>query len=213
MFGSDLMAWILIAAVSLSLVLSVITLILQILRGRASKNKPDKKEKSGLYDKPPVPPVWEAGGYPYQAQAPQAWVPPVVPVQQGGHTEPLFSASPQSFAAPGDGGSAQNNGYRVYIREMSPNGERSYEIIVNGEFPVGRSPSRGLQIDNATVSGLHCVLIAGPDNVFVSNRSNSNITMLNGVRLEDTRPLKPGDSLSLGKVQLVLIDIRKNAAY
>ena len=213
MFDSALMTWILIAAVSLSLVLSVVTLILQILRGRALKNKPDKKEKSGQYDKPPVSPTWEAGGYPYQAQAPQAWVPPVVPVQQGGHTEPLFSASPQSFAAPGGGGPAQNNGYRVYIRETSPNGERSYEINVNGEFPIGRASSRGLQIDHPTVSGLHCVLIAGPDSVFVSNKSNSNITMLNGVRLEDTRPLQPGDSLGLGKVQLVLIDIRKHGAY
>ena len=57
-----------------------------------------------------------------------------------------------------------------------------------------------------------CVLIAGPDSLFVSNRSNSNITRHNGMRLDETRPVNPGDTLSLGSVQLTLLDIRKYAA-
>ena len=107
----------------------------------------------------------------------------------------------------------RGNGYQVYIQETSPDGGRSYEITVNGEYPVGRSASTGMQINHPTVSGLHCVLIAGPDAVFVSNRSNTSITRLNGIPVEGTRPLKTGDTLALGDVQLTLADIRNNAAY
>ena len=107
----------------------------------------------------------------------------------------------------------RGNGYQIYVQETSPDGGRDYEIIVNGEYPVGRSASTGMQINHPTVSSLHCVLIAGPDAVFVSNRSNSNITKLNGMPVEDTRPLKAGDTLALGDVRLILADIRKNAAY
>ena len=201
---------ILVAAVSLSLILSIVSLILQILRGRSSNKAPKSKTKANSQNSPPSSPAQGAGFNPYPPQAAQAWRPPAAPVQQSNHTEPLFSAAQRPFAMGGGGTEQlQSGGYQIHIQESSPNGQRSYEIMVTGEFPVGRSASGGLQIEHSTVSGLQCVLIAGPDSVFVSNRSNSNVTRLNGVKLEDTRPLKPGDTLSLGNIQLALLDIRK----
>lgn len=207
---NTLLSWILIAAVALSLALSVVTLILQILRGRSSKNIVQARgnPRGGPPQGPPP-----ARNNPYMPQQ-QAWVPPVAPVRQSGHTEPLFSASPsqQSFTLTGSGTEQVQSGtYKMRIRESSPAGDRSYDITVRGEFPIGRSSSSGLQIDNPTVSGTQCVFIAGPDAVFVSNRSNSNITRLNGAQLGETRPLKQGDTLNLGNVQLSLLDIQKHA--
>jgi len=213
MFENELLSWILIAAVGLSLALSVITLILQILRNRSSKQKSGKKGKAGLNNASPLPPQQGMGNNPYPAQSPQAWIPPVNPVMQESHTEPLFSAVPLSpIMAGSDGGVAQYSGYQVSIKETAPTGERNHDVTVNGEFPIGRTQTNGLLIDHSTVSGLQCVLIAGPDRVFVSNKSNSNTTLLNGAKLQDTRPLMPGDTLSLGKVQLTLIDIRNYGA-
>ena len=204
--------WILVAAVSLSLILSIVSLILQILRGRSSNKTPKTKAEAKPQNvSPPSYSPQGAMANPYPAPAPQPWRPPAAPVQQSSHTEPLFSAAPQSFAmAGGRTEQVRNNiGYNIQIQESSPNGQRSYELRVTGEFPIGRSHSSGLQIDDSTVSGLQCVLIAGPDTVFVSNRSNSNVTRLNGAKVEDTRPLKQGDTLSLGNIQLALLDIRK----
>ena len=210
MFENELLSWIVMGAVALSLILSIITLILQILRGRSPKQKSGKKGKAGLIDGSSIS-QQGMGINPYPAPPPQAWIPPVNPVVQENHTEPLFSAASQYSPMPGGvGGPAQYSGYKVSIKETAPMGERSYEVIVSGEFPIGRSPSNGLQIDDSTVSGSQCVLIAGPDCVFVSNKSNSNITLHNGAKLTDTRPLRPGDTLYLGKVQLYLLDIRKS---
>ena len=198
-------------AVALSLILSVITLIMQILRGRSPKQKSGKKGKAGAKNKSPNQSQQGMGNNPYPAPPPQVWIPPVNPVVQENHTEPLFSGASQYSPMPGGaGGHAQYGGYQVSIKETAPMGERSYEIMVSGEFSIGRSSSNGLQIDHSTVSGSQCVLIAGPDCVFVSNKSNSNVTLLNGAKLTDTRPVKPGDSLHLGKVQLYLLDIRKS---
>ena len=214
MFENELLSWIIMGAVALSLILSVITLILQILRGRASKQKSGKKGKAGAKNKSPNQSQQGMGNNPYPAPPPQAWIPPVNPVVQENHTEPLFSAAPQYSAMPGGaGGNALYSGYQVSIKETAPMGERSYDVTVNGEFPIGRTQSNGLLIDHSTVSGLQCMLIAGPDKVFVTNKSNSNVTLLNGAKLTDTRPVKPGDTLSLGKVQLVIVGIRSNAAY
>ena len=208
MLGNGLLTWILIAAVSLSLALSIVTLILQILRTRSQNNTPGKKTK---HKAEPFPSAQEPPANHYPSPTPQAWIPPVIPVQHSNHTEPLFSARQQSYTMPGNATEhLQNNGYHIYIRETSPMGERNYEIKVIGEFPVGRSVVGGLQIDQSTVSRLQCMLIAGPDSVFVSNKSSSNISLLNGTKLTNTQPLKPGDTLSFGNIQLTMLNINKH---
>jgi len=208
---------ILVTAVTISLGLSVTTLILQIRRNRPRGQTPIAIAKAGRKKKSPAPPP-AATGYsaPYPPMASAAWHTPVAPARNdtGGHTEPLFPSEPQLPPDRGDQTEhIRNDVYLLYVRETSPDGEKDHEISVFGVLSVGRAASCGLQINHSTVSGQQCVLISGPDSLFVSNRSNSNITRLNGTKLEDTVPLKAGDTLGLGSVQLVLMDIRKYAIH
>ena len=207
---TGILIWVLVGAVLISLGLSVVALILQIRRNSPGKQKQDKQVRTNPQGYPPAPPPQSN-----QPQIPIAqgeWRPPVWRNEDdyADHTEALFSyAQPPNRAPAGAAGQLQSDTWQIYIREKGPSGERSYEVMVRGEFPIGRSAQNGLLIDNSTVSGLQCVLIAGLDNVFISNRSSSNITRLNGAMVTDTRPLKPGDTISIGNIQLAMLDIRK----
>ena len=191
----------------------MVALILQIRRNSSGKQKQGSETRSNSQGYTPVPPP--QSNQPMNVPQMQGeWKPPVWRKEDdyADHTEALFSyAQPPNRPPAGAAGQQQSDAWQIYIREKGPSGERSYEVMVRGEFPIGRSAQNGLLIDNSTVSGLQCVLIAGLDNVFVSNRSNSNITRLNGAMVNDTRPLKPGDTISIGNIQLSMLDIRKAA--
>jgi len=213
-FGNDILIWILVGAVVASMGLSVVALILQIRRGRSDKQTPVAKAKANAQPASP-PQDWQQ----VDAQRPPGqWKPPPPPVWHNDgdfeeKTQALFTG-PQA-AMPIAGGmhaQPQNDTWHINIQETGPAGARSYEITVSGEFLVGRNVDRGLQIADATVSSLQCVMIAGPECVFIKNRSGSNVTRLNGVKLDDTRPLKMGDTLSMGNIQLSLQGIHKYAA-
>ncbi|MCL2696180.1 MAG: FHA domain-containing protein [Clostridiales bacterium] len=218
LLGNETLIWILVGAVFISLGLSAFALVMQIRRGRADKQTPVAKAKANSQGGPPAPPPqsWQ----PMDVQMQQGpWVPPSQQLWQNDgdfeeKTQALFSG-PQSSVTLSRGvqGPPQGDAWQVNIQETGPAGTRSYEVIVSGEFPIGRNVDRGLQITNATVSGLQCMMIAGPECVFVKNRSGSNVTRLNGVKLDDTRPLKVGDTLSMGSIQLSLQGIFKNAAH
>ena len=214
-YDNGVLSWLLIAAVLLSLALSVTTLVLQVRRGRPPKNLPITRPRADQQIRPPFNPQ---GGVQYQypnypPKAPEPWRPPAQPVRNdiGHQTESLFPSGPMPYAMANEATEHMRiNEYRLRIKEATPNREQDYEITVRGELTVGRSSSCGLQIDDPTVSGLQCVLISGPDSLYISNKSNSNITRLNGMKLAETRPLKPGDTLQFGKVRLTLMDIRIN---
>ena len=212
--GSDILTWVLIAVVIVSLGLSLATLILQIRRGSTGRQTPIVKAKEAQQQRqPPTPPQHDIE-LRYPSPAHRSWQPPAPTGENdsSNDTEALFSSDPKPFATVGDKTEhLLRNEYRIQIKETSPHDERDYEVTVNGELSVGRSKTSGLHISHPTVSGLQCILIAGPDSLFISNKSNSNTTRLNGVKLGDTRSLKPGDTLSLGKVQLSLIGIHRYA--
>ena len=208
--------WALVAVVIASLALSLIMLIQIVRRSRSKKQAAIEKAEAQQQFVPPKSPY--AGNVypqtpPYRAPSPGVWEPP-----DGNdpfnRTEALFSSGPQFPSAPGDSTEhLMDNAYSIYIRETSPENVRDYEITVVGELSVGRSAYSGLYIDHPTVSGTQCIIVAGPSNVFVSNKSNSNITQLNGVRVDDMCPLRPGDTLILGRVQLYLMGISKYASH
>jgi len=211
--GDNILSMILIVAVAVSLCLSVTSLVLQLRKKRPGGKEPAEKVNESKQGNPPAPPPINSGysgAFPLHAPAPWKAPPPAMQDARG-HTEALFAPQSQYWAAAaGDKNEQMRTGeYLVNIRETSPEGEKNHEIAVCGELTVGRAASNGIQIDNTTVSGLQCVLIAGPDGVFVSNRSGANITKLNGVKLAQTLPLKAGDTLGLGSVQLSLVSIRK----
>ena len=223
------LTWILLVAAALSLAISVTTFILQLRQSHQRGQTPIAMAKANRQkkrrDRPPsvtgtnspyqtmyTQPSHMNPGYPPYASEP--WRSPAPPFQNdtSGQTEPLFSSVPQPAVIIGDKTEQiRNDVYRVLIRESSPEGTKESEIMVCGKFAIGRSVTSGLVINNTTVSGVQCVLIAGPDCIFAINRSSSNVTRLNGIKLEGTRPVKVGDTLNLGSVQLLLLDIQKYA--
>ena len=223
------LAWILLVAAVMSLAISVTTFIIQLRKSHqrgqtpiamAKANRQKKRRgrppsvtgKNPPYQSMNTQPSHMNPGYPPYASEP--WWPPAPSFlnDNGGQTEPLFSSVPKQSVIIGDKTEQiRNDVYQLLIRESSPEGIRESEITVCGEFAIGRSVTNGLIINNKTVSGLQCALVAGPDCVFVNNRSSSNVTRLNGIKLEGTRPVKVGDTLSLGSVQLLLLDIQKYA--
>ena len=209
----NILIWVLLAAVVISLGLSATTLILQIRQSPQRGQTPIAKAKANQHNKPPThqPPV-SGANLSYPPLSDEVWKPPTAPGRHNdnGHTEALFTPMPpQIDEASGRTEHLRNDIYRLLVRESSPDGVRDREISVNGEFSIGRSVSSNLKIDHNTVSGLQCALIAGPDNIFVINRSNTNKTCLNGVKLEGTQPIKSGDTLVFGSVKLTLLDVRK----
>jgi len=198
-------SWILLAVVLISLALSIVSLITQIKRKLAQKHAPMPKTKDNPWD--------SAMSTPVRQPEPKVWSPSVQEIIHD-NTVALF---PSDFSTPssavfGHTEQLKDDGYHISIRETSPAGERTYDITVNGEFSVGRSPANNLQISDPTVSGVQCTFTVGASEVFVRNSSKSNITQLNGMKLTDKRPLKSGDTLRLGKIQITFMNIRKHAA-
>ena len=223
----DTLGWVLLAVVVLSLAFSVVALIIQFTRKRsqntppqgpgahqhpygAAPNMPQPPIQQHPVPPPPVPPTLTPPPPAYPPSH-QPWQ--EIPEDKFDQTMSLFSDSLHPSNVAVNAGQARGSGYRVSMREISEKGARNYEVTVDGEFHIGRLGTNHLQIGNATVSGLQCVLTPSQDGVYITNRSNSNITLLNGAKLVDMRALKPGDTLHLGKVQIMILDIGKNAAY
>jgi len=82
-------------------------------------------------------------------------------------------------------------------------------IVVPLEKPVvriGRSPMADIQLDDASVSRRHALLIAERDGIhLVDDRS------LNGVEVNDERVtravLRDGDTIAIGRVRLRFVDV------
>ena len=220
----DTLGWILIAVVVVSLVISVVALIIQLMRKKSQKKQsmPGAGAHQHPHAAPPFAPQqqWQQP-QPQPQQQPQyppAFTPqqqswPTLPEDYNDQTVSLFTGNPQQSNMPEYTAQVRYDSYRVSIREISPEGARNFDITVDGEFNIGRLPSNHLQLANTTVSGVHCTLTVGQDCIYIANRSTSNITLLNGAKLADMRPIKPGDTLHLGKVQILIMDINKNAAY
>lgn len=68
---------------------------------------------------------------------------------------------------------------------------------------VGRSIGAEFIVDAAMVSRLHCRLSAGATQLEVVDLGSTNGTFVNGQRV-DVAPLKEGDTLGVGRVELIV---------
>ena len=74
-----------------------------------------------------------------------------------------------------------------------------------GEMSIGRDPSCGIVIADASVSGRHAVVRREPDGWRVADLDSTNGTALNGRRVGPRGArLHPGDEIALGGVVLRL---------
>jgi ABC transport system ATP-binding/permease protein len=68
---------------------------------------------------------------------------------------------------------------------------------------LGRSTGAQFIVDVALVSRLHCQLSATDDALEVKDLASTNGTFVNGKRVQ-TAQLKPGDTLAVGRCELVV---------
>jgi chromosome segregation ATPase len=77
------------------------------------------------------------------------------------------------------------------------------ELSLRGaKCSVGSAPGCTLRLRGAGVSPLHCLILRGPGGTIV--RCRSSRTLLNGAPFDDA-PLRPGDRLQIGPVELEVV--------
>jgi len=75
-----------------------------------------------------------------------------------------------------------------------------------GVIRLGRSLESDYFLNDLTVSDLHCEIICQNESVFVRDLDSTNGTLIDGLRIKESE-LRPGQSLQLGEVELVLEDL------
>jgi len=76
-------------------------------------------------------------------------------------------------------------------------------LFLDGPFTIGRSPTSTLVLDQAGVSRSHAMLQPGPGGGhLLADLRSTNGTYVNGLRLEQARPLRDGDVILVGEATL-----------
>ncbi|MBE0477182.1 MAG: FHA domain-containing protein [Coriobacteriia bacterium] len=82
---------------------------------------------------------------------------------------------------------------------------RGVKVPLKGPVVVGRSPEADIVIADDFVSSKHArVVLAGGGGAVLEDLGSTNGTLLNGRRVTRSVPLKPGDLIGLGTVELRL---------
>jgi Inner membrane component of T3SS, cytoplasmic domain len=89
--------------------------------------------------------------------------------------------------------------------EISYPGGMTHEVELPGSVAVlGRDPGCDIVLNDSKCSRRHAVVEEGPEGLVVRDTASANGVHVNGRRV-DTAPLKPGDVVRLGEVQLKLV--------
>ena len=77
-----------------------------------------------------------------------------------------------------------------------------HKVNVGGALTIGRHPESDVVIDNGSVSGRHAKIDGLEGGYFITDLKSTNGTFLNS-RMISTSPLKHGDSVVIGRHQLI----------
>ena len=90
--------------------------------------------------------------------------------------------------------------------EISYPSGTTHEVELPGSLAVlGRDPGCDVVLNDSKCSRRHAIVEEGPDGLVVRDSASANGVFVNGRRV-DQAPLKPGDVLRLGEVQLKLVE-------
>ncbi len=90
----------------------------------------------------------------------------------------------------------------LLVIKEGPSAGQTYPLEED-EFIIGRAQSSRLHIDSPGISRQHARLTLEKDQYLIEDLGSSNGTFVNGERISEPRPLKNGDTISLGQtVQL-----------
>lgn len=83
-----------------------------------------------------------------------------------------------------------------------------YDVVANatGAHSLGRAKDANLRLDNPTVSRKHARIIVSDDRstAYLQDMGGANGTLLNGVELRELKPLKEGDRIRVGEIELTV---------
>jgi predicted component of type VI protein secretion system len=79
---------------------------------------------------------------------------------------------------------------------------RTFKITPDHEAVVGRISECDVCIADPHISRRHCVISAGQSGYFIKDLGSANGVTLNGTKITSEAPLKDGDKLLLGKVEI-----------
>jgi pSer/pThr/pTyr-binding forkhead associated (FHA) protein len=80
----------------------------------------------------------------------------------------------------------------------------TFRILPGSEKTIGRATRADFIVDASMVSRVHCRIAAGATGLEVIDLESTNGTFVNGERVSGRAPLKDGDRLGVGRVELVV---------
>lgn len=86
--------------------------------------------------------------------------------------------------------------------------DKIWNLVLSEEIQVGRESSCQVFIDEGSVSRLQCVIYADNSGIpIIENRSNSNPTQVNKIKIASPQQLADGDQIKCGRVVLMVDSI------
>ncbi len=79
-------------------------------------------------------------------------------------------------------------------------------------LPVGRSSENALVLEESGVSRKHAIFTKDGDRCQVGDYQTGNGTLLNGERVSGTRPIHHGDTITIGKLELMFCETQEHPA-
>ena len=84
--------------------------------------------------------------------------------------------------------------------------------LVDQVFTIGKNARNSLMVDNAGVADFHAELINHHDKLTLVNKSEGIGVWVNGLPISDETEVKAGDSITLGELELELVDPKSGTA-
>ncbi len=78
--------------------------------------------------------------------------------------------------------------------------------LVDTRFSIGKSNQNSLMIEDASIEDKHAEIVNQQEQLFIYKKSPSASIKVNGVEITESQPIKATDSLTLGQIELELID-------
>ncbi|QEY13059.1 FHA domain-containing protein [Cellvibrio sp. KY-YJ-3] len=83
--------------------------------------------------------------------------------------------------------------------------------LVEPKITIGRSATNALVIDDPLVSDVHMEVLVDNEHLTLRNLVPTHAVIVNGQKITGACELKPGDNISIGAVELVVIDPKREA--
>ena len=91
----------------------------------------------------------------------------------------------------------------LLLRISHVNTGQLFDFYLENQLVIGRiGGSAAVQIDDAMVSGKHCMIYRKGEQIFIQDLDSTNHTYLNGCLLESPMPICTGDLINIGKSML-----------